>query len=101
MMVSGGVVAQKVEAIIAETTSNTKVECFALAGISLMEQMIGYQHVILIDSLNTGQHPQGEVVSFTLNELAELTVGHSASAHDLSLKNALVLGPLIESQTAG
>ena len=88
----GWVVAQKVEAIIAETTTNTRVACFALAGISLMEKMIDYQRVILIDSLNTGQHPQGEVVTFTLDELADLTVGHSASAHDLSLKNALVLG---------
>jgi hydrogenase maturation protease len=69
-----------------------RVECFALAGISLMEQMIGYERVILIDSLNTGKHPQGTVVTFTLDELADLTYGHSASAHDLSLKNALVMG---------
>jgi hydrogenase maturation protease len=68
------------------------VECLSLAGISLMEQMIGYERVILIDSLNTGKHPRGTVVTFTLDELADLTYGHSASAHDLSLKNALVLG---------
>jgi hydrogenase maturation protease len=54
--------------------------------------MIGYERVILIDSLNTGKHPQGTVVTFTLDELADLTYGHSASAHDLSLKNALVMG---------
>ena len=69
-----------------------RVECFSLAGISLMEQMIGYERVILIDSLNTGKHPQGAVVTFRLDELADLTYGHSASAHDLSLKNALVMG---------
>lgn len=69
-----------------------EVVCLALAGISLMEQMIGYERVILIDSLNTGQHPQGAIVTFTLNELVDLTYGHSASAHDLSLNNALKLG---------
>ena len=88
----GWVVAQKVEAALRESLTDIKVECFALAGISLMEQMIGYERVILIDSLNTGQHAQGEVVTFTLNDLADLTYGHSASAHDLSLKNALLMG---------
>ncbi len=72
--------------------SSVAVESFALAGISLMEQMVGYERVILIDSLNTGQHPQGAVVTFNLAELADLTYGHSASAHDLSLKKALIMG---------
>lgn len=68
------------------------VECFSLAGISLMEHMLGYQRVILIDSLNTGQYAQGEVVTFSLDSLEDLLHGHSASAHDLSLKGALKLG---------
>ncbi len=68
------------------------IERYALAGLSLMERLIGYERVILIDSLNTGQHPQGEVVCFTLDQLPDLTYGHSASAHDVSLKNALVMG---------
>jgi hydrogenase maturation protease len=68
------------------------VECFSLAGISLMEHMIGYQRVILIDSLNTGKYAQGEVVTFSLDSLEDLLHGHSASAHDLSLKGALKLG---------
>jgi hydrogenase maturation protease len=94
----GWVVAQKVETGLGEANSSIKVECFALAGIALMEQMIGFERVILIDSLNTGQHPQGNVVSFTLDELADLTYGHSASAHDLSLKNALVLGRSMQAE---
>jgi hydrogenase maturation protease len=91
----GWKVAQEVERQLPSSVpdpSSVVVECFSLAGISLMEQMIGYERVILIDSLNTGQHPQGTVVTFALNELADLTYGHSASAHDLSLKNALKLG---------
>jgi len=91
----GWKVAQEVEHQLSSSVlvpSSVVVECFALAGISLMEQMIGYERVILIDSLNTGEHPQGSVVTFTLDELADLTHGHSASAHDLSLKNALKMG---------
>ncbi len=71
---------------------SVSVECLSLAGISLMEHMIGYGRVILIDSLNTGQHAQGEIVTFTLDSLVDLTYGHSASAHDASLKTALKMG---------
>jgi hydrogenase maturation protease len=91
----GWKIAQEIEkqfSSIVDRPPSVTVECFALAGISLMEQMIGYERVILIDSLNTGKHPQGTVVTFSLDELADLTYGHSASAHDLSLKNALVMG---------
>lgn len=68
------------------------IECYSLAGLSLMERLIGYDRVILIDALNTGQHEQGAVVCFTLAEMDDLTCGHSASAHDVSLKQALQLG---------
>ena len=68
------------------------IECYSLAGLALMERLVGYERVILIDSLNTGQHSQGEVVVFTLDQMPDLTYGHSSSAHDVSLRNALKLG---------
>ena len=68
------------------------IECYALAGLSLMERFTGYDKVVLIDSLNTGNYEQGKVVTFTLDELEDLTYGHSASAHDASLKTALKMG---------
>jgi hydrogenase maturation protease len=86
----GWVVAQEVQKKLAAPFP--RVECLALAGIALMEQMVGYERVILIDSLNTGKHAQGEVISFSLDSLEDLLHGHSASAHDLSLKGALKLG---------
>jgi hydrogenase maturation protease len=88
----GWKVAEIVSKHVNLTQSSTVVERYALAGISLMEQMMGFERVILIDSLNTGKFAQGEVVTFTLDSLADLTVGHSASAHDLSLKKALEMG---------
>lgn len=69
-----------------------RADCLAVGGIRLMEQMIGYDRVILIDSINTGAHPQGTVTVFTLDELVGLRDGHSASAHDTTLNMALVLG---------
>ena len=88
----GWVVAKKVSEQPGLDPTFIKVESYALAGISLMEQMIGFERVILIDSLNTGKYAQGEVVTFTLDSLEDLTYGHSASAHDLSLKQALLMG---------
>jgi hydrogenase maturation protease len=87
----GWKVAEEVKKRLGEG-SPFSVECFSLAGLSLMEQLIGYERVILIDSLNTGNYDQGEVVSFTLDTLEDLTYGHSASAHDASLKTALGVG---------
>jgi hydrogenase maturation protease len=84
-------VAQEVKKRLGDD-SIAEVECYSLSGLSLMEQLIGYERVILIDSLNTGRHEQGEVVVFTLDTLEDLTYGHSASAHDASLKTALEVG---------
>lgn len=64
----------------------------SLGGLSLMERLTGYQNVILIDALSTGKYPQGEVVSFQLDSMVDLTAGHSSSVHDTSLRNALDVG---------
>lgn len=87
----GWKVAQEVKQQLGED-STVDVECYSLSGLSLMEQLIGYTRVILIDSLNTSQREQGDVVTFTLDSLEDLTYGHSASAHDASLKTALGVG---------
>jgi len=72
--------------------SNLEFEFLSLGGLSLMERLTGYQKVILIDALSSGKHPQGKVVTFPLNEVPDLTSGHTSSAHDTSLRNALNLG---------
>jgi hydrogenase maturation protease len=69
-----------------------EVDCASLGGLSLMERLTGAEQVILVDSIYTGQKPVGTVSQFTLNDLPDLTSGHSASAHDTSLRNALNVG---------
>jgi hydrogenase maturation protease len=88
----GWVVAREVESRLGVSCRDVEVDCLALGGLSLMERLVGYQRVILIDSLNTGQRPQGSVVTFTLEYLADLTHGHTSAAHDTSLKTALDVG---------
>ena len=67
-------------------------EFLSLGGLSLMERLTGYQKVILIDALSSGKHQKGKVVSFPLSDVPDLTSGHTSSAHDTSLRNALSLG---------
>jgi hydrogenase maturation protease len=64
-------------------------DCASLGGLSLMERMLGYERVVLIDSLETGQNPVGTVRVFPLDSLTDPTAGHSASAHDTTLMTAL------------
>jgi hydrogenase maturation protease len=72
--------------------SHIEVDCFAYGGLSLMERLIGYDRVILIDAINMGHKPAGQVESFRLEELADPYAGHLASVHDVTLHTALALG---------
>ncbi len=69
-----------------------EVDCVSLGGLSLMERLTGCERVILVDSIFTGTKPVGTVSQFALSDIPDLTAGHSASAHDTSLHNALNVG---------
>ena len=63
-------------------------------GLRLMEAMIGYDRVVLIDALlrQNGNQP-GNISRMTLNDLRRISpTQHSASAHDTTLVNALDAG---------
>jgi hydrogenase maturation protease len=69
--------------------SPVEVDCVSLGGLSLMERMLGYKRVILIDSMETGQGPAGRVQVLPLDSLTDPMAGHSASTHDTTLMTAL------------
>ena len=70
-----------------------EVDCLSLGGLSLMERLIGYRQVILIDSITTHRHPPGALLCFPLESLPDLSGGHTmSSAHDSSLQTALEMG---------
>ncbi len=94
----GWVVAELVNKLLNEGTkateasSKVEVDFVSLGGLSLMERLTDADRAILIDSIFTGQKPIGTVWMFSLDSLPDLSAGHSASAHDTSLKNALKVG---------
>jgi hydrogenase maturation protease len=57
-------------------------------GLRLMEQMVGYQRVIVVDAICTGAPPG------TIHHLSPFDVPtqRSASSHDMTLPTALALG---------
>lgn len=71
---------------------SVEVEYAALGGLSLMERLEGYQRAILVDSMETGQSPEGSVRVFSLEEMSNPSAGHSASVHDTSLITAIATG---------
>ncbi len=82
-----------IEAVQSQITDPAvTVRRFSLGGLSLMEQMIGYQRVILVDSIQTSDGSCGEVMWFPLAALPNPSTGHSTAAHDTSLQTALEVG---------
>jgi hydrogenase maturation protease len=71
---------------------DVEVECFALGGLSLMEHLIGYEKVIIIDSIQTRDGTPGQVYRLALEDLPDFSTGHTTAAHDTSLQTAMRLG---------
>jgi hydrogenase maturation protease len=88
----GWVIAREVETRLGESGGEVEFDYLSLGGLSLMERLVGCRQAILIDSLTTGQRPQGEVVAFTLEDLVDISSGHTTAAHDTSLRTALAAG---------
>jgi hydrogenase maturation protease len=67
-----------------------------VGGLTLMETMLGYDRVILIDALQHGDARPGSVRRMALEDLRAISpTRHSASAHDTDLVTALEMGQQI------
>ncbi len=88
-------VAYAVEKALGENIpDNITITEASVGGLRLMELMIGYDRVILIDAIMTKNgHDYGHIHELTLEDLRQITpTEHSASAHDTSLVTALDAG---------
>lgn len=68
------------------------VDFLAVGGLGLMERLVGYRKVVLVDAIMSGERQPGEISVFPLEALPDLTAGHLTSIHDTSLPAALRLG---------
>jgi hydrogenase maturation protease len=62
----------------------------SLGGLALMEAMIGYRHVVLIDAIMTAEGQPGQVHQLGLSDLPETL--NARSVHDADLRTALRVG---------
>lgn len=68
-----------------------EVLCLSLGGISLMEHLIGYDRVILVDAFSSDA-PIGSISVLRLSQLPNYSAYHITSIHDTSLQKAMELG---------
>ncbi|MBI5302543.1 MAG: hydrogenase maturation protease [Chloroflexi bacterium] len=69
-----------------------EIDYHAGGGLSLMERLVGYERVIIVDAINTGRASQGSVSCFRLENLPKDAASHLASAHETNLQTALEVG---------
>ncbi len=80
-------VVERLQAVMADLPG-VEIDEDYCGGLRLMERMIGYQRVILVDAICSGGEP-GTVRVLTLDDLP---TRHSGSSHDTDLTTALALG---------
>lgn len=68
------------------------IEKFSTGGLSLMEQLIGFDYALVVDSYLPVCPSPGRIHSFPLDEVNEAPFGHLSSSHDTSLLNAIRVG---------
>jgi len=75
----------------AVNAKQTKVDFdrVSLGGLALMERLVGYERVVLVDAIQTRAGTPGAVYRMTLDDLPTM---HANAAHDATLKAALELG---------
>jgi hydrogenase maturation protease len=69
--------------------AQVEFDCVALGGLALMERLVGYERVLLVDAIQTHGGLPGTCYRCTADDLPTL---HANSAHDASLNVALGLG---------
>jgi len=63
-----------------------------------MERLVGYERVVIIDSIQTRDGRIGQVYRLALDDLPDFSSGHSTAAHDTSLQTALKMGRAMGAQ---
>lgn len=88
----GVLVAEEVRLKLPEE-SGIDIAEVSVGGLTLMEAMIGYDRVILVDALQRLDGIPGRVHKMSLDDLKSIShTQHSASAHDANLVTALETG---------
>jgi hydrogenase maturation protease len=95
ILTDDGVGVRVAEEIRTQLPEDTEIDISeaSVGGLTLMELMIGYNHVVLIDSIISQEGIPGSFRRMSVDELRSISpTQHSASPHDASLVTALEAG---------
>jgi hydrogenase maturation protease len=67
------------------------INYLSVGGLGLMENLIDYDRAIIVDAIVSENEPAGTVSTRLLDEVCDLSAGHTTSVHDTSLINAVDL----------
>ena len=98
ILTDDGVGVRVAEEVLNRLPVDTPIEVteVSVGGLTLMESMIGYDRVILIDALQLHDSHPGTIHRMSLDDLREISATqHSASPHDTTLVTALEMGQKI------
>jgi hydrogenase maturation protease len=84
----GPAIARKLQSTI-DTKEATVIEA-SLGGLNLLDLLVGYERVIIIDAIKTEGGRAGQIHRFSPSSLT--TTRYTASVHDVDLVTALELG---------
>jgi len=87
----GWKIIEKVEKQLTSHGSQVDVDCVSVGGIGLMEHLIGYDRVILVDAF-VSEADLGSISVMNLEQLPNYSAYHITSTHDTSLQNAIEFG---------
>ena len=91
ILTDDGVGVRIAEAVRAALPSDAQVEIdeASVGGLELLERLLGYQRVFLIDAIHPGREQPGTIHRLSLDDLRGMSpTQHSASAHDTTLVTA-------------
>ena len=79
---------------IRDAAGEVELDCAAVGGLSLMERLVGYGRVVLVDAVLDDDVP-GTVTVAPLAETECRRAGHLDAAHDVTLTEALGAGRVL------
>jgi hydrogenase maturation protease len=81
------------DALASDGRTDVTVTEASVGGLRLMEMMVGYNRVVLVDAIQTPDGRLGAIYRLTLDDIASsVPTQHSASAHDMNLPTAIEMG---------
>lgn len=94
-------VEQQLQGAPRENRAPCDIAYLSVGGLGLMERLIGYDRAIIVDALASGDQAPGTLSTRVLEELLDPSAGHTASAHDASLRDAVDLARKIGAHVPG